>query len=39
LAKIDHCSIRAEKGIEKQVSLDGASDAAEVEKRIAGMLQ
>ena len=28
----------AEKGVEKQVSLDGADDAAEVEKRIAGML-
>lgn len=27
-----------EKGMEKQVSLDGAVDASEVEKRIAGML-
>lgn len=27
-----------EKGIEKQVSLEGASDAAEVEKRIASLL-
>ncbi|KAK9895342.1 NADH dehydrogenase, alpha subcomplex, subunit 2 [Cystobasidium minutum MCA 4210] len=29
---------RFEKGQEKQVSLEGASDATEVEKRIAGML-
>lgn len=27
-----------EKGVEKQVSLEGADDAAEVEKRIAGLL-
>lgn len=31
-------AICSERGIEKQVSLDGANDAAEVEKRIAGML-
>lgn len=29
----------AEKGVEKQVDLQGASDAAEVEKRIASLLQ
>ncbi|CEQ39427.1 hypothetical protein JCM21900_001408 [Sporobolomyces salmonicolor] len=30
--------VRFERGVEKQVSLDGASSAEEVEKRIAGLL-